>query len=145
MHTLTHPFPYSHPFFLHLLKGKASWKSCCTHLYFLFTFMMPPHLFIFSFILIATPRCPCSLWCINASFPLLSKAFQTPSLLIQVGRDFFAWELWTFYMFFTKIPLLLCLSDIWCDELKLLRGMRCLWHCTWHWIPHQEAGEPKIS
>lgn len=36
-----------------------------------------PHLFVFSLIYVAIPRCLSSLWCINASFSLLSKAFLT--------------------------------------------------------------------
>ena len=48
-----------------------------------------PHLFVFSLIYIASLRCLSSLWCINASFSLLSKAFLTSSLLSQVGRNFF--------------------------------------------------------
>ena len=71
-----------------------------------------PHLFVFSLIYIASLRCLSSLWCINASFSLLSKAFLTSSLLIQVGRNFFflTWELWTFYILFTKAtPLIPCL------------------------------------
>ena len=40
-------------------------------------------------LLFVTPRSLPSLWCTNASF-LLSKAFLSLSLLIQVRGDFFA-------------------------------------------------------